>query len=366
MVIDPLHEPEPSALDGPGTHFTQSPAATSSPASASTNNTGNRRDTNPFRKSSGTTSNASHTRHGSVEKTGDVSTHSRELPSSSSSGHQTRASNDLRREALENDPSRRRSGSASHSRQASEEVKNRPRRSSSLTQRYPGDQTDHPLDMLKKEHKAANRSPHLKKHHQPLPDQVDLMDKSALRYHHEGPYEATLLTRNTSWTNAPIAAVTETNNEALKATPRDKIKDSLNDHRPLDGVAIVPPGMPDAMGRVMDYEEGADLMREDGANYKRWRNVDYHPDDLKGKGEPSYSIEKALKEHGPDRAAGDHRNGEIELAERPKPADAPARATTSGQSYGEWERETQRTSGHSHKLSDGFKRRVGSLRRKEV
>ncbi len=34
-----------------------------------------------------------------------------------------------------------------------------------------------------------------------------------------------------------------------------------------------------------------------GGAYKRWPGVQYHPDDVKGKGEPSYSIEKALKEH---------------------------------------------------------------------
>lgn len=37
-----------------------------------------------------------------------------------------------------------------------------------------------------------------------------------------------------------------------------------------------------------------------GGAYKRWPGVQYHPDDIKGKGEPSYSIEKALKEHGGD------------------------------------------------------------------
>lgn len=60
--------------------------------------------------------------------------------------------------------------------------------------------------------------------------------------------------------------------EALKATPVERIKDSVERHRPLDGVATVPSGMPDQSGRVYDYEEGADIMIEDG-NYKRWPGV---------------------------------------------------------------------------------------------
>ena len=31
-----------------------------------------------------------------------------------------------------------------------------------------------------------------------------------------------------------------------------------------------------------------------------WPGVNYHQDDIKGKGEPSYSIEKALKDHNLD------------------------------------------------------------------
>ena len=256
-------------------------------------------------------------------------------------------------------------GSASNSRQASTEAKGRPRRSSSLKQRYPGDTSDQPLDMLKKDNKLAHRSPHLRKNHQPRPDTVDVLDDSMPNYHHEGPYDAALLVRNTSYTSSPVAALKLTNEEALKATPDAKIKDSLNDHRPLDGTAIVPPGHRDAFGQLYDYEEGTDLMREPGADYKRWPGVKYLPEDLKGKGEPSYSIEKALKEHDqlrPGYGGDDH---EIELAERPKPTDEPNDAHASGATYGEWERERQRSSKHSRKVSDGIKRRVGSLQRKD-
>lgn len=100
--------------------------------------------------------------------------------------------------------------------------------------------------------------------------------------------------------NSPIEAVSSTNEEALKATPRDMIKDSIEKHRPLDGVAMVPPGQVDRHGNSYNYQEGTDMMIEnnpEGGAYKRWPGVKYLPDDLKGKGEPSYSLEKALKDH---------------------------------------------------------------------
>jgi len=92
-------------------------------------------------------------------------------------------------------------------------------------------------------------------------------------YHHGGPYDAALLARNTSWESSPIAAVSASNEEALRATPRENIIDALERHRPLDGVANIPPGMPDRFGRVLDYEEGADLQREAGGDYRRWPGV---------------------------------------------------------------------------------------------
>lgn len=153
------------------------------------------------------------------------------------------------------------------------EVQGRRRRASSLKQRYPGDPTDHPLDMLTRDSLRSQRSPHLRKKHQPRPDQIDSLDDALGKYHHEGPYDAALMVRNSSYKNSPIAALRESNNEALKATPADKIRDSLNDHRPLDGVAMVPPGHADAFGRRYDYQEGTDMMRDLGGNYKRWPGV---------------------------------------------------------------------------------------------
>lgn len=81
------------------------------------------------------------------------------------------------------------------------------------------------------------------------------------------------MARNKDKKYSPLAAVKDTNREALRATPRENIVDAVSRHRPLEGVAIVPPGVPDRFGRVYNYEEGADLMREPGADYKRWAGV---------------------------------------------------------------------------------------------
>ena len=143
------------------------------------------------------------------------------------------------------------------------------RRNSSLTSRFPGDKTHRPLDIIKRETKLANRAPHLRKNQFVGPDSIDSLDTAGGKYHHAGPFDATLLARNLSPANSPVQAVSRTNKEALKATPSEKVKDSVEKHRPLDGVAIVPPGMMDREGRTYDYEEGADLMIEEG-NYRRW------------------------------------------------------------------------------------------------
>ena len=68
---------------------------------------------------------------------------------------------------------------------------------------------------------------------------IDKLDASTgEKYHHEGPYDATLLARNTSWKSSPLAAVSDTIDEALKATPRENVLDAVNRHRPLDGTAV--------------------------------------------------------------------------------------------------------------------------------
>ncbi|CAI4218654.1 unnamed protein product [Parascedosporium putredinis] len=115
------------------------------------------------------------------------------------------------------------------------------------------------------------------------PDPIDVLDNTPIggAYHHGGPYDATLAANNLN-SNHP-------------ARLRQRL---LTKHVPLQGTATVPPGHADFDGQIMDYEEGADLMREPdakGGAYKRWEGVPYHPDDLKGKGEPSYTFEESEK-----------------------------------------------------------------------
>ena len=132
-----------------------------------------------------------------------------------------------------------------------------------------------PLDVLRRQAKAADRAPHLRKKHIPGADIIDSLDRSVVggAYHHGGPYDATLFARNISFEISPVAAVKETNAEALRATPKEHVRDALDKHVPLQGTAVIPPGGYDLSGKEMEYEEGADLMREESAEggaYKRW------------------------------------------------------------------------------------------------
>ena len=132
-----------------------------------------------------------------------------------------------------------------------------------------------PLEMLKQSNRAAERSHYTR--HRPRQasetDIIDALDTIGGTYHHGGPYDATLLSRNMKKKYSPVAAVADSNREALRATPREFIQDSLQKHRPLQGTAIIPPGERDMNGYMMQYEEGADLMREPdapGGPYRRW------------------------------------------------------------------------------------------------
>lgn len=156
-----------------------------------------------------------------------------------------------------------------------------PRRAGSLRERYPGDMSHRPLDILKREHRAADRVPHLHRHRRQQPsDTIDSLDLTGpvpgVPYHHGGPFDPTMKAWNRNKKYSPVEAVSDTNMEALKATPIEFVQDSLVKHVPLQGTAVVPPGMPAIGGRTMEYEEGADLMREDdapGGPYKRWEHV---------------------------------------------------------------------------------------------
>ena len=118
---------------------------------------------------------------------------------------------------------------------------------------------------------------------------------------------------------------------------------------------------------------------------------DYHPDDVKGKGEPAFSIERRLKDRNNGQDPVDDTTY-IELVERPKrmshdfgasgsrtgspiltgsPTTVPSTGETSGsqvpgqERYGEWEQGRKASRSGSKRLSVDLKRRIGSLRRKE-
>ncbi|KAK3336777.1 hypothetical protein B0T19DRAFT_410536 [Cercophora scortea] len=179
----------------------------------------------------------------------------------------------------------------------------RRRRSSSLQERFPGDMSHRPLAILTREHKAADRSPHLHNPRRRQPsDTIDSLDHSgpaSVTYHHGGPFDPTMETYNKNKKYSPLEAVKDTNMEALRATPAEYVQDSLVKHVPLQGTAVVPPGCQDMSGRTMNYEEGADIMRDrdaGGGAYRRYDHIPYLDEDYKGKGEPSFTIEKAQKE----------------------------------------------------------------------
>lgn len=264
-LLDPLTAPEPSQETGPGTHY----GSTFNP-------------TNPYRDSTASTASSSTRKRFPDKGVGaKTSVKATETPRSGRSAYPTPPSSASPRHThFDNTPT---SSSRNSLSQASTQIptstggqsssSGRRPRNNSLPSRYAGDRSNRPLDTLTRENRLADRSPHLRKKHIPGADIIDTLDTTTFAYHHEGPYDATLLSRNTNVKNSPVAAVQTTNEEALKATPPEKIHDSLREHRPLDGVAVVPPGMQDVNGRTYDYQEGADLMIEDGGNYKRWPGV---------------------------------------------------------------------------------------------
>ncbi|KAJ5630442.1 uncharacterized protein N7484_010542 [Penicillium longicatenatum] len=119
------------------------------------------------------------------------------------------------------------------------------------------------------------------------PDIIDELDDITIySYHHEGPYDAVRPERNRVSQHSPLEAVRESNEEALRATPRDKIVDSLQRHRPLDGTAFFPPGTTDPNGQSYQYEEGSNMMNEYG-NFLRLPGKKFTDEDFKN--DPFYT-----------------------------------------------------------------------------
>lgn len=264
-LIDPMNAPEPHAETGLNTHFGNSLAPAQ--PSASSESTHKRTSSNPYRNGTPEKKASSHAHRGS-------------------NGSPKERFPDYRADAFSGvDPardSRRRAGShgTPPSYREATSSNNTPsssgrRRGSSLKERYPGDESHKPLDIIRRDSKKASRSPHLHKKSLPGADQIDRLDPAVggRAYHHEGPYDAALMSRNRDPKTAPLNALETSNKEALKATPQENIKNAVDRHQPLDGVADVPSGQPDRFGRTYNYEEGTDLMQEGyqgEAGYKRW------------------------------------------------------------------------------------------------
>ncbi|RDA85927.1 hypothetical protein CP532_0833 [Ophiocordyceps camponoti-leonardi (nom. inval.)] len=202
-------------------------------------------------------------------------------------------------------------------------------------------------------------------------DSIDALDSSTPEghhYHHAGPYEAALPIRNLNPRLSPLAATHASNVEALRATPRQNVLDSLRLHKPIHGVASVPSGGVDGQGNRMEYEEGADIMRDSdaaGGPYKRWPGLDYHPDDLKGKGEPAYTTTMARSKKRLSMPVLPSSSSPFTTVTSP-----PALLTSPEEEEEESNETAAHREGHRHRrslsrvrLTDGIIRRIGSVRR---
>jgi hypothetical protein len=269
-LVNPFTEPEPSHETGPGAHFGSTFAGMSeSKTGSSASHT--RSSSNPYRNApkakSGASTSVNPVGQSTPPRYASGSPRIRDSPAGR--GSPPTKFPDYREAAL---------GSGTHRTRRSSE--NPPPTydavaGSSGGGGHPGDESHKPLDIIRRDSRKASKPHHLKKRSMQGADIIDRLDPAigGRPYHHEGPYDAASLARNRDPKYAPVAALETTNSETIRATPQEAIKDALDKHMPLDGVAVVPPGQPDRLGRTYDYEEGTDMMRE-GLNgepgYKQW------------------------------------------------------------------------------------------------
>lgn len=97
-------------------------------------------------------------------------------------------------------------------------------------------------------------------------DTIDRLDTSGPNgmpmFHHGGPFDAVLPSRNFDPRTSPMFALSGSLAEALRATPQEYIQDSLQQGIPLQGTATIPSGQLDYEGNRMEYEEGSNLVRD--------------------------------------------------------------------------------------------------------
>lgn len=139
-------------------------------------------------------------------------------------------------------------------------------------------------ESLKQQHNVQRRKTqrHSHRRNRVNPDVIDQLDNATfLQYHHEGPYDAVYPERNVCSKRSPLAAVKDSNEETLRATPMYKIIDSVSRHRPLDGVAFYPPGTTDDEGQTYSYTEGDNMMVERDSRFPRVPGEKITDEDLK-------------------------------------------------------------------------------------
>lgn len=370
-MLDPLHAPDPSEETGPGSHFVPPPSSAVSDRTATPSRSQSAKLTkNPYRRLSKASKNPFVNTSELASVSNERGAESYPSPPHSASPRQSQFFKSHRSDPFGDGVSSKDGGVRVSSSEKSDFGR---RRSSSLRDRYPNDPSVQPLKQIKQSHRKANHASHLKKHHQIKPDTIDQLDNVGKSYHHEGPFDATYRARNTSYKNSPVEALASSNEETLKATPRANVLDSINSHRPLDGVATIPNGMPDRDGRVYRYEEGDNMMIDGnppGGPYKRWPGVQYLPEDVKGKGEPSYSVEKALKDHKRHEKERYKTGGGFELTSRPRSAGSDARFGYRAEDNGGFPVSTlgrsNTTGNKKHGDTGNLKKRLGGLKKKVV
>lgn len=109
-------------------------------------------------------------------------------------------------------------------------------------------------------------------------DPIDKLDDILGSYHHEGPFDATLASRQIPG-RAPVEATKIGNSLALAATPNDYVQRALERHEPLDGTSSHASGTT-VEGQRFLYEE-EDVERQGGA-LGRWPEVEYEGDGTAG------------------------------------------------------------------------------------
>jgi hypothetical protein len=94
----------------------------------------------------------------------------------------------------------------------------------------------------------------------------------------------------------------------------------------------------------------------------------YLPEDYKGKGEPSYSVEKALKDHKSDHRRILSDGNSFEMQPQNEPLSSRQRSASGshpgkGLNSSEFDGQVRRSNTTGRRVGEGLKRRFGSLRR---